>query len=321
MLKILHSRNVTAWILFLLVFISSKVAYSFRIPGLTSYEDFKALQYLWPISLNETLGFALIVLLQLVISLWIGYIINKLEIIEHYSLVPSTISAMLLSIFTTFFRWNGFYLVLLLSLLAITIIIQINKEKASHYHCFFTGICQGCMTMIMPTAIIGLPFLHWALYTSKKQSFRGYFLIYIGFLMPFYFFYAGLYILGYKILPLQYILDAFGHFRGYIEFQDRFVIFPVLLATLISGTFINIVMAKLVFGKRQMVRVLLFYGIGLLLMAPLFVTTYTSVFMLWTFPITLIISILLLKIKKTLPIEIAFGIFVFGIIILSIFKI
>jgi hypothetical protein len=300
---------------------SCKVAYSFQIPRLTNYEDFEVLQYLSPLALKDTIGFAIIVFLQLVICLWIGYIINKLEIIEHYSLIPSTVSALILSIFTTFFRWNGFYFVLLLSLLAITIIIQINKEKVSHYHCFFAGICQGCMTLIMPTAIIGLPFLHWALYTSKKQGIRGYALIYIGFLLPFYFFYAGLYILGQKILPIQYILDAFGYFSGYIELQDRFVIFPLLLATLISGTLINVVMTKLVFGKRQMVRVLLFYGIGLLLMAPLFISTQTSVFLLWTFPITLIISILLLKIKKTLPIEIAFGIFVIGIIILSILKI
>ena len=96
---------------------------------------------------------------------------------------------------------------------------------------------------------------------------------------------------------------------------------PIILTTILCGAFINIVLGKLIFGKRQMVRVLLFYGIGLLLMVPFFVTTQTSVFLLWVFPITLIISIILLRLKKSLLVESAFGIFVIGIIILSILKI
>jgi len=321
LLKLLHSRNVIAWIVFMMIFLATKASFFFQIPGATSYSDFVALQYVRPIVLSDTWAFCIIMIIQFVICLWIGFLINKLEIVEHHSLIPSTVSALLLSVFTTFFRWNGFYLVMILALLLLNILLRIKKERPSHYACFFAGLCQGCMTVLMPTAIIGLPFLHWALYTSKKQGLRGYLLIYIGFLIPFYFYYALLYIVGFSIIPFHSWLDSFGHFGGYIEFLDRFAIVPIILTTILCGAFINIVLGKLIFGKRQMVRVLLFYGIGLLLMVPFFVTTQTSVFLLWVFPITLIISIILLRLKKSLLVESAFGIFVIGIIILSILKI
>ncbi len=320
MLKLLHSRSFTAWMLFMLIFVASKSAYILQIPGASKYEDFQVFKYLKALSLEDHVAFAIIVIIQMAICLWIGYFINKLEIVDHFSLIPSTISALLLSVFTTFFRWNGYYVVLLFSLLLIQILIHIKKEKPTHYHCLFAGVCQGSISLIMPTAIIGLPFLHWALYVSKKQSFRGYLLLYLGFIMPFYLFYSMLYILGYRMLEIQYIREAFGYFSGYIEFYDRFAIVPILFATVVFGALGNAVLGKLVFGKRQMIRVLLFYGIGLLLMVPLFSTSQSSVFLLWVFPITLISSILLLRLKKTLLVEAAFGIFVLGIIILSIIK-
>lgn len=320
MLKILHSKYLRSGLLFFAIFVALKAPYFFAIPAPLGLNDFPFLKYLIPYEFIEVYSIVIALVVQFFLCLWLNYLINKLEIVDTYSYIPATTCAIVMSIFNSYHNVSVLYVPLILLFLILQLLLSIKKEKPSIFQCFYCGFVLGIITIVIPTFVIILPFLHAALYISKKQGIKSYILYYLGFITPIYFFYSVCFLLDYKIIDGTSILHTFGYYKGTFDYYDYAIISIFSVLTFVSTIFTNMILSSLTFGKRQIVQALLLFGFSIVIATLIFNTPYTNIFIMLTPPLALLISIFLLRIKKQLPAEIAFGIFVLGIVILSIIR-
>jgi hypothetical protein len=273
-------------------------------------------------SLPERYPDLLLLLISMVLvflqALWINYIFTQANFVEQRTMVPAAVW-IVITLLDKGFMMPGSPLVLgfIVTGLMYTL-MDIRQEEASANQAFNGGFLTGFGAAIHPPFILLIPFTLAGLYNLKTFSIRAYVIALLGVAVPLFWAWSVLYLSGDSLNWWSKMQQNFG--LVYFD-TDIFRTIGTTLVLLFSAggaiaTFGVIQSAG--FKRKKNVRTTFILIGGLILVFAVSVGWPFANSLMLLPPMTMLISILLLRINKALIAEVLFGIFALSLLTIQI---
>ncbi len=321
MIAYFKSQQPTTVIVFLLFFLFVKLP--FLISGV--HYPIHPLVNLWGSAgvffPNHTgLGFFIAQICLLLQAVWFNYLFNKADYHEVNSFVPAVYFTLISSILPSFNLFSIFTVIGFLLLAVFHTLLTITIKEHNKLECFNLGVLAGMLVLLDAHFLFLLPFLVVILYILSPFRFNHFVLLFFGILFP-----------GYVAVSLSYITDtnldfgAFSVFRFYL-FQPDLNVFSIIALSLTASyllfSFISLrgIMFSAGIKRRKNVNMLILLLLGICTVLALSHQQNEAVFSYLFIPVSIFLTLLMLRIRKTRLGEILNAIFVLVIFVTNLLR-
>lgn len=322
MISYFKSQQPTIVVVFLLFFVLIKVP--FLISG--THFPIHPLQNLWGsagILFPDYNGLSLLAaqICLLLQAIWFNYLFNKADYNEANSFVPAVYYTLITSILPPFNVFSIFTIIGFLLLAIFHTLLTITIKENNKLECFNLGVLAGILVLLDAHFIFLLPFLVVILYILSPFKFNHFVLLFFGILFP-----------VYVAFSLSYITDTsldigtFSVFRFYLFQHDvtvhSIIVLSVMVAYLLFS-FISLrgIMFSAGIRRRKNVNMLILLLLGISAVIIFNHQQNEAVFSYLFIPVSIFLTLLMLRIRKKRLGEILNAIFVLVIFVTNIVRI
>jgi len=257
----------------------------------------------------------------LIQSIWINYLFHKADYHDGSSMVPALYFTLLSAVLPQFNVFSVYTLIVFLILMLFQVFLSITIKESTRLECFNAGILGGLLCVLNLNFVVFLPFMFLILYALKPFRFNEYLMLLFGMLLPFYF-----------ALSYSYLADVFiniGAFSFLIFYKNPFPdtiidkIVIIFSAVYLLFSFISLrgIMYSTGFKRRKNINMLVFSFIGLTITVFFYGNSDSAVYSFLLFPISIFMTLFMLRIRKKRLGEILNVIFVLVIFVTNIVRI
>lgn len=322
MLSYFKSQQPATVLAFLLFFIIVKIPFFFA-DNIVSISD---VHNLWNsvgllLSGNFFLNFLLAQICLFLQAIWFNYLFHKADYHEGNTMIPAIYFALVTSLIPQFnaFSIYVFIVFILLGLVQTFLIITI-KENAK-LECFNAGFLTGFLVIFNIHFIIFIPFLFLILYAIKPFRFNEYLMLLFGILFPVYMSAGICYILDFPINGNLFSAANYYFFRLHKNIFNT--INFILTASYVLFSFVSLrgIMYSTGFKRRKNLNMLIFFFVGMITTIIFSGNLDETVFSLLFIPVSIFLTLFMLRIRKKRLGEILNAIFVIVIFVTNIVRI
>jgi hypothetical protein len=318
-LQFLKSRSFSSVFFLIIFFILIKIPfflwYDFdTITQQTIFENLRIFQFH-----SKEISFALAQLLILFQAIWLNNLFQKSDFHNSNGIIPAYIFIIISSTVSSYNFFNQYHLINLLLLLIYNIFLSIFHQESAKNQAFNLGFTFGLCTTIFPNAIVFLPFILLIFYNLKRFVLKEIILIIIGFTFVWFLVFAFIYLLE---IDITNPFNFYFYKLNFIHQNNFYLILPIAISILYLGfSFISLrgIMQATSVKRKKSVGLIIYFLIGLAILIAFssfyLIHSYTLIFV----PITIFISLLMLRIRKpkiaeTLNLIFALTIFIIHVI-------
>ena len=322
MLSYLKSQQPTAIAFFVLLFCVIKIPFLFQ------HQDWSVVR-IHGVWLNTGLllpdhpvwGFLIAQICLLVQAIWFNYLFHKADYHESNTMIPAAYFALVTSVVPAFNYFNLYHILGFLLLLLFMILLQINSKESAKAESYNAGFLTGILVLLMPELILFIPFLLLMLYVLKPIRFNEYILLLMGILTPLYLAVGINYLFGIPQQTNLYWKELFHPF--YIERDYLSLVLLILTGAYLLFSFISMrgILFSVGFKRRKNVNMLVFFLLGMATVILGSGSLGVSILALLWIPVSILLTLLLLRARKKKMPEILHVVFVLTIFIINIVRI
>ncbi len=237
---------------------------------------------------------------------------------ESAGVVPAIYYILLSSFHPAFNEFTIYTIIGFVLLWMFYMLLQITVKESAKVECFNLGIIGGILVLLDLHCLIFLPFVFLMLYALKPFRLEEYLLMLFGMLCPFYFAFGATYLLDGNIRPFTLKIFEWFHFHNDLYNKVLFSMLGVyLLCSFVVMQGINFSAG---FKKRKNVNMLAFFLVGMSVVL-LFSGTYGEpASFLLLIPVSIFLTLLMLRIRKNRLAEFFNLIFVLVVISINIIR-
>ena len=253
-------------------------------------------------------------------AIWFNNLFHKADFHEGSSMIPALYFTLVTSLLPQFNVLSIYTIITFILLLLFQTYLTISTQENSRVECFNVGMLGGVLCLLSVHFIAFIPFLFLILLSIKSFRFNEYILLLFGLLFS-----------VYIALSISYLFDMFLNISavnfGIFDIQqlnDSLLDVIVLIVSAAYLFFSFISMRGILYStgvkRKKNIRILIFLFIGMLLVITLSPSLDNSILSLLFIPISIFLSLLMLRIRKKRLGEILNGIFIGIIFVVNIIR-
>lgn len=322
MLSYFKSQQPSAVLAFIFIFIVIKLPFLIGgtpIPVITIQNFWGSIGLLLPNGF--LLNFMLTQLCLLTQAIWFNYLFHKADYHEGNSMIPALYFTLVTSLIPQFNELSIYLLIGFLLLLLFQTFLLITIKESTKFECFNAGVLSGFLCILNMHFIIFIPFVFLILYAIKPFRFNEYLMLLFGILFPVYLALAISYI-GDFFININALSVSFFHVAQlYKNIPDYINLLMTGIYLLFSFVSLRGIMYSTGFKRRKNLNMLIFFFVGM------FITIFFSgdldktAFSFLFIPVSIFLSLFMLRIRKKRLGEILNAIFVLVILVTNIVRI
>jgi hypothetical protein len=321
MLSFFKSQQPVTVLTFIFFFIFIKTPFAFS----GAAESILEVKNLWGsagllFSGNFFLNFLVAQLCVLGQAIWFNYLFHKSDYHEGSSMIPALYFTLVTSLIPQFNVFSVYLIILFLLLMLFQTFLLITVKESSRLECFNAGVLGGVLVLINLQFIVLVPFLFLILYAIKPFCINEYLMLLFGILFP-----------VYIAMSVSYVFDLFMSINNFniqlYDFSQVFIIIPNAINLILTGiyllfSFISLrgIMYSTGFKRRKNLNMLIFLFTGLVVTITLSGNLDETVFSLLFIPVSIFLTLFMLRIRKKRLGEILNVIFVSVIFVTNIVR-
>lgn len=312
MLHLFKNQEPRRLILLVILLVVTRIPWP--VLGIPMPGDINSLPEQYP----DLLLLAISMVLVFLQALWINYIFTQANFIEQRTMVPAAVW-IVITLLDKGFMMPGSPIILgfIVTGLMYTL-MDIRQEEASANQAFNAGFLTGLGAAIHPPFLFLIPFTVAGLYNLKTFSIRAYFIALLGVAVPLFWAWSIFYLSDDSLNWWSRMQQNLG--LVYFD-TDIFRTIATTVVLLFSGggaiATLGVIQSA-GFKRKKNVRTTFILIGGLIVVFAVSVGWPFANSLMLLPPMTMLISILLLRINKTLIAELLFGIFVLSLLTIQI---
>lgn len=320
MLSYLKSQQPTSIILFLFLFFILKIPLLFiKIPAIVPMPNFWG--NLGAMQQDSFIFNRLPALLCLLgQAIWLNYLFHKADFHEGSSMIPALYFTLVTSLLPEFNVLSIYTLITFLLLLLFQTYVTISTLDSCLIECFNVGILGGILCLLSVQFVVFIPFLFLIVLVIKSFRAKEYIMLLFGFLFS-----------VYIALSTSYLFDMFLNIKaielGIFQIQqlnDNLLDVVVLMLCTVFVLFSFISMRNILYStgvkRKKNIRVLVLFFLGMILSVTFSHHFDNSILSLLFIPVSIFLSLLMLRIRKKRLGEILNGVFIGTIFVVNIIR-
>lgn len=253
-------------------------------------------------------------------AIWFNYLFHKADFHEGSSMIPALYFTLVTSLLPQFNVLSIYTIITFLLLLLFQTYLTISTQENSRVECFNIGMLGGVLCLLSVHFIAFIPFLFFILLAIKSFRINEYIMLFFGLLFS-----------VYIALSISYLFDIFLNISavkfGIFNIQQLNgnlldVIILIVSAVYLFFSFISMrgILYSTGVKRKKNIRILIFLFIGMLLVITLSPSTDNAILSLLFIPISIFLSLLMLRIRKKRVGEILNSIFIGIIFVITIIR-
>ncbi|MDB5227276.1 MAG: hypothetical protein JWN78_1469 [Bacteroidota bacterium] len=267
------------------------------------------------------LNFLLAQVCLLLQAIAFNFLFHKANYHEGNSLIPGVYFVLVTSLIPQFNEFTVYIILGFILLWMFQTLLLITIKESTRFECFNLGFTGGLLVILNAHFILFIPFLLAMLFVMKPFRFNEYLMLLFGILCPVYLALSVSYLSDLTLNIGAFSLSKFHFFR----FQRNVfhaIDFILTAAYLLFG-FISLrgIMYSTGFKRRKNINMLIFFFIGMVTTVLFCGDLDETAFMLLAIPVSIFLSLFMLRIRKKKLGEILNAIFVVTIFILNLIRI
>lgn len=254
-------------------------------------------------------------------AIWFNFLFHKADYHEGNSMIPAVYFSLVTALIPQFNEFSIYLIIGLILLLMFQLFLSITVKESTKLECFNVGVIGGILFLINQHFLIFLPFLFLILYVIKPFRFNEYVMLFFGIIFP-----------VYLALAFSYIADLYINIHAFSIIPFHFsqlykntltYIALILAAVYLLFSFIGLrgIMYSTGFKRRKNLNMLIFFFVGIVLTIIFSGDQNETTFSFLFIPLSIFLSLLMLRIRKKRVDEILNAIFVLTIITINIVRI
>lgn len=254
-------------------------------------------------------------------AIWFNYLFNKADYNEVNSFVPAIYFTLITSLLPAFGVFSIFTIIGFLLLAIFHTLLLITMKENNKLECFNLGVLAGVLILLDAHFVFLLPSLVVILYILSPFKFNHFVLLFFGILLP-----------GYTAVSLSYITDtgldfgALSVFRFYLFQPKASMLNIAALAVTVSYLLFSFVSLRgIMFSagirRRKNVNMLILLLLGISAVILFNHRQNEAVLSYLFIPVSIFLTLLMLRIRKKRLGEILNAIFVLVIFVTNIVRI
>lgn len=299
MIQLLKSNNFSTIILFIVVFFCVKLPFLFfyepnTLPYTFVFDGLPTFQFN-----SNILNFVAAQLSILAQCFLINYYFQKSDLYSVQYIVPAYIFMLISSIIPNYNFFNYFHIITFIILFIFNLYISIYQETSVKAEAFNIGVLFGIATFIFPNIIVGLPFILIMFYIPKAFNFKEMLLILVGIAMVWFYIFSVAYFLN---ISIHNPFDFYFYQETYIHRNNIIELIPTILSVLyLLFSFVSLrgIAQATSVKRKKSVNLIVFLLLGMSVTVLLSSRYLFDVLSILFIPLSIYISLLLLRIKKT----------------------
>ncbi len=267
------------------------------------------------------LNFILAQVCLLAQAIWFNYLFHEADYHEGSSMIPALYFSLITGLIPQFNEFSIYLIISFILLLMFQMFLSITVKESTKLECFNVGVLGSILVLINLHFAIFIPFLLLILYSIKPFRLNEYLMLFFGIIFPIYLALAISY-----IADLYINVDAFSitpfHFAKLNNNILNYINF-ILTAFYLVFSFISLrgIMYSTSFKRRKNLNMLIFFFVGVVVSIVISGNMDETVFSLLFIPVSIFLSLFMLRIRKKQLGEVLNAIFVLTIIIINIVRI
>ena len=253
-------------------------------------------------------------------AIWFNYLFHKADFHEGSSMIPALYFTLVTSLLPQFNVLSIYTIITFLLLLLFQTYLTISTQENSRVECFNIGMLGGVLCLLSVHFIAFIPFLFFILLAIKSFRINEYIMLFFGLLFS-----------VYIALSISYLFDIFLNISavkfGIFNIQQLNgnlldVIILIVSAVYLFFSFISMrgILYSTGVKRKKNIRILIFLFIGMLLVITLSPSTDNAILSLLFIPISIFLSLLMLRIRKKRVGEILNSVFIGIIFVITIIR-
>ena len=322
MLSYFKSQQPQTVVVFILTFFVLKIPFLIA----SAQVPVTGIQYFWGsvgllLSKSFLLNFILAQLCIFVQAIWFNYLFHEADYHEGSSMIPALYFTLATSLIPQFNELSIYLLIGFVLLLMLQTFLSITVKESTKLECFNTGILGGLLCIINLHFILFIPFLFLILYAIKPFRFNEYLMLFFGILFPVYLALAISYLCDF-LININAVSPLLFHFTQlYNNIPDYINLLMTVIYLLFSFISLRGIMYSTGFKRRKNLNMLIFFFVGMVFTILFSGDLDETVFSLLLIPVSIFLSLFMLRIRKKRLGEILNAIFVLTILIVNIVRI
>ena len=321
MLSFFKSQQPITVLTFIFFFICIKIPFAFSGATVTIID----VKNLWGsigllLSGNFFLNFIVAQLCLLGQAIWFNYLFHKSDYHEGSSMIPALYFTLVTSLIPEFNVFSIYVILLFLLLMLFQTFLLITVKENTRLECFNAGVLGGILVLINLQFVVLVPFLFLILYAIKPFRINEYLMLLFGILFP-----------VYIAMSVSYVFDLFMSINNFtinlFDFSQLFRSIPNAINFILTGiyllfSFVSLrgIMYSTGFKRRKNLNMLIFLFIGLVATIMFSGNLDETVFSLLFIPVSIFLTLFMLRIRKKRLGEILNVIFVSVIFVTNIVR-
>lgn len=321
MLSYFKSQQPPTVLAFILTFILVKI------PFLLAYKitAVQGVQHLWGthgllLSGSFLLNFLLAQICLLAQAVWFNYLFHKADYHDGSSMIPALYFSLATSLIPQFNEFSIYLVIGFLLLMMFQTFLSITIKESTRLECFNAGVLGGILCILQVNFVLFLPFLFLILYAIKPFRFNEYLMLFFGILFPVYLAFSLSYVLDFFININIFHFSLFHFHKIFSQIPDSINLLLTAVYLLFSFISLRGIMYSTGFKRRKNLNMLIFFFVGIVLLILLSGNLDVTVFSLSFIPVSIFLTLFMLRIRKKRLGEILNAIFVIVIFVTNIVR-
>lgn len=321
MISAFRSQQPTAIALFILLFLFVKLPFV-----LMDAPSMLPLQNVWfraayiPAA-HPVVAFLMAQLCLLGFAVWFNYLFHQADYHEGSTMLPAVYFTLVSSLLPAFNFFSIYHVVVLLCLLLFQVLLQINSMESARAESYNAGFIAGGILLLFPGFWLFLPFLFVILYVLKPFRFNEFLLLLLGVLTPLYLGAGIAYLADAEWDASVFWTTLFYRFDAHVDPLNLTVL--ILAGAYLLFSFISLrgILFSVGFRRRKNVNMIVWYFLGILAVLGGNMLLGLPLLALAWLPVSVFLTLLLLRIRRKKVPDILHAAFVLTIFIINILRI
>jgi hypothetical protein len=267
------------------------------------------------------INFLLAQICLLIQAIWFNYLFHKADYNEHSTMIPALYFTLITSLIPQFNQFSIYIIIGFILLAIFQTLLTITTKDSAKADSFNLGILGGILVIVNAHFLFFLPFLFLMLYSVKPFRINEYLMLLFGIFSPFYFAISISYLLDYGINVQQFLITSVSIFKFERDILNSIVFITTAFFVLMSFVSLRGIMYSTGFKRRKNVNMLIFFFIGMVITILFSNDADETVLSFLFIPISVFLTLFMLRMRNRKWTEIFNAIFVFVTFITNIIRV
>jgi hypothetical protein len=257
----------------------------------------------------------------LIQAFWFNYLFQKADYNETSTMIPALYFSMVTSLLPQFNQFSIYILIGFVLLAVFQTLLSITIKENAKLDCFNLGMLGGILIILNAQFLFFIPFLFLMLYAIKPFRFNEYMMLFFGLLFPLYTAGSISYLFDLEITINGFFISSFQFFRFNNDIFNAVNLILTAVYLLMAFVSLRGIMYSTGFKRRKNVNMLVFFFIGITLTVLFCNKLDEAVLSLFFIPISVFLTLFMLRLRNKKWSEIFNAIFVIVTFITNIVRV